>query len=73
MFAIGTELQKERYGDHMQTNEEYWYEFMQDHNSQLGNSSLIRRFVSEAKNTVAYCLECISFPIHLNGSADCTL
>lgn len=57
MFAIGTELQKERYGDHMQTNEEYWYEFMQDHNSQLGNSSLIRRFVSEAKNTVAYCLE----------------
>lgn len=57
MFAIGTELQKERYGDHMQTDEKYWYEFLQDHNSQLGNSNLIRRFVSEAKNTVAYCLD----------------
>lgn len=57
MFAIGSKLQEERYGDNMQTDEKYWYEYMQDHNSQLGNGKLIRTFVAEAKNTVAYCLD----------------
>lgn len=58
MFAIGTDLQKERYGENgLQTNEEYWYEYLQDHNNQLGNGKLIRKFVEEAKNTVAYCLD----------------
>ena len=57
MFAVGSVEQQERYGeDGETTDEEYWYEHMQDRNDQLGNGKLIREFVSEAKNTISYML-----------------
>jgi succinate dehydrogenase/fumarate reductase flavoprotein subunit/uncharacterized protein with FMN-binding domain len=57
MFAVGSVEQKDRYGeDGETTDEEYWYEHMQDRNDQLGNGKLIREFVAEAKNTVSYLL-----------------
>lgn len=56
MFAVGSVEQQEKYGDDEPTDEEYWYEHMQDRNDQLGNAKLIREFVSEAKNTVSYML-----------------
>ena len=56
MFAVGSVEQDERYGDNADTDEEYWYNHFQDHNNNLGNSKLIRTFISEAKNTVSYML-----------------
>ena len=56
MFAIGTSLQKERYGDDLGSDEEYWFNKIYNQTSQLGNAKLIRTFVSEAKNTVEYLL-----------------
>lgn len=57
MFAVGSELQKEKYGDDEPTDEEYWYEHMMERTQNLGNAKLIRRFISEAKNTVSYLLD----------------
>lgn len=57
MFAIGTSLQYERYGDDLGSDEEYWYDKLMDQSNQLGNAQLIRTFVSEAKNTVEYLLD----------------
>lgn len=64
MFAIGTTLQQERYGDDLGSDEEYWFnkymeqsnEYMEQSN-ELGNAALIRTFVGEAKNTVQYLLD----------------
>ncbi len=57
MFAVGSVEQQEYYGeDGETTDEEYWYEHFQDRNNNLGNAKLIRRFISEAKNTVSYML-----------------
>lgn len=49
MFAIGTSLQEERYGDDLGSDEEYWYEKIMDQGNQLANAQLVRTFVSEAK------------------------
>lgn len=57
MFAIGTSLQQERYGDDLGSDEEYWFNKIYNQSSQLGNGKLIRTFVAEAKNTVEYLLE----------------
>lgn len=58
MFAVGSVLQKERYGeDGETTDEEYWYNVMIERTQNLGNAELIRRFISEAKNTVSYLLD----------------
>lgn len=57
MFAIGTSLQYERYGDDLGSDEEYWYDKLMDQSNQLANAQLIRTFVSEAKNTVEYLLD----------------
>ena len=57
MFAIGTSLQEERYGDDLGSDEEYWYEKIMDQGNQLANAQLVRTFVSEAKNTVEYLLD----------------
>lgn len=57
MFAIGTSLQEERYGDSMQTDEEYWYKHLAERSNQLGNLSLIRTFVKESSDTVEYLLD----------------
>lgn len=57
MFAIGTSLQAERYGDDLGSDEEYWFNKIYNQTSQLGNAKLIRTFVSEAKNTVEYLLD----------------
>lgn len=57
MFAIGTSLQQERYGDDLGSDEEYWYNKFIEQSNMLGNAKLIRTFVSEAKNTVEYMLD----------------
>lgn len=57
MFAIGTSLQKERYGDDLGSDEEYWYNKFIEQSNMLGNAKLIRTFVAEAKNTVEYMLD----------------
>lgn len=57
MFAVGSELQKDRYGENGETtDEEYWYEHFIDRTNNIGNAKLIREFISEAKNTVSYML-----------------
>lgn len=57
MFAVGSELQKDRYGENGETtDEEYWYEHFVDRTNNIGNAKLIREFISEAKNTVSYML-----------------
>lgn len=56
MFAIGTSLQAERYGEDLGSDEEYWFKKIYNQSSQLGNAKLIRTFVAEAKNTVEYLL-----------------
>lgn len=57
MFAIGTSLQAERYGDDLGSDEEYWFNKYMEQSNMLGNAALIRTFVSEAKNTVEYLLD----------------
>ena len=57
MFAIGTTLQEERYGDDLGSDEEYWFNHYLELSNYLGNGQLIRTFVSEAKNTVEYLLD----------------
>ena len=57
MFAIGTSLQHERYGDDLGSDEEYWYNKFIEQSNMLGNAKLIRTFVAEAKNTVEYMLD----------------
>ena len=57
MFAVGSVEQKDRYGeDGETTDEEYWYNHFMESTDNLGNAKLIRRFISEAKNTVSYML-----------------
>ncbi|MBE6122179.1 MAG: FAD-dependent oxidoreductase [Erysipelotrichaceae bacterium] len=57
MFAVGSVEQKARYGeDGETTDDEYWYDHFQERNNNLGNSKLIRTFISEARNTVSYML-----------------
>lgn len=57
MFAIGTSLQEERYGNDLGSDEEYWFNHYLELSNYLGNGQLIRAFVSEAKNTVEYLLD----------------
>lgn len=57
MFAIGTSLQEERYGNDLGSDEEYWFNHYLELSNYLGNGQLIRTFVSEAKNTVEYLLD----------------
>lgn len=57
MFAIGTTLQQERYGDDLGSDEEYWFNKYMEQSNELGNAALIRTFVGEAKNTVQYLLD----------------
>ena len=57
MFAIGTTLQQERYGDDLGSDEEYWFSKYMEQSNVLGNAALIRTFVGEAKNTVQYLLD----------------
>lgn len=56
MFAIGTSLQAERYGDDLGSDEAYWFNKFMDQSNMLGNAKLIRTFIAEAKNTVEYML-----------------
>lgn len=57
MFAVGSVEQKDRYGEDGETTDEaYWYNHFQERNNNMGNSKLIRTFISEAKNTVSYML-----------------
>ena len=56
MFAVGSVEQEARYTDGETTDEEYWYDHFQERNNNMGNSKLIREFISEAKNTVSYML-----------------
>lgn len=57
MFAIGTSLQEERYGNDLGSDEEYWFNHYLELSNYLGNGQLIRTFVSEAKNTVEYLID----------------
>lgn len=56
MFAIGSVLQKERYGNNLGSDEKYWFNKMMDRSEELANGRLVRMFVREAKNTIDYML-----------------
>ena len=56
MFAIGTSLQEEKYGDNMQTDEEYWFNHLMEQSNYLANAQLVRTFVHESAGTVEYLL-----------------
>ena len=57
MFAIGSSLQYERYGDDLGSTEQDWFEHIFDRTQYLGNGKLIRMLVAESKNTVEYVLD----------------
>ena len=57
MFAIGTSLQEEKYGDNMQTDEEYWFNHLMEQSNYLANAQLVRTFVDESAGTVEYLLD----------------
>ncbi|MCH4206665.1 MAG: FAD-dependent oxidoreductase [Solobacterium sp.] len=56
MFAVNSVEQEERYGT-MDTDEEYWIDYLTNKSNYLGNAQLIREFVNESKNTVSYLLD----------------
>lgn len=57
MFAIDSVLQKERYGDDLGTDQQYWFEHIFDRTQYLGNGKLIRTLVAESADTVQYVLD----------------
>ena len=57
MFAIDSVLQKERYGDDLGSDQQYWFEHIFDRTQYLGNGKLIRTLVSESADTVQYVLD----------------
>lgn len=57
MFAIDSVLQKERYGDDLGSDQQYWFEHIFDRTQYLGNGQLIRTLVSESADTVQYVLD----------------
>ena len=57
MFAINSVLQKERYGDDLGSDEEYWFNHIYDRTQFLGNAQLIRTLVGESAETIQYALD----------------
>ena len=57
MFAIDSVLQKEKYGEDLGSDQEYWFDHIYDRTQFLGNAQLIRALVSESAETVQYVLD----------------
>ena len=57
MFAIDSVLQKEKYGDDLGSDQEYWFNHIYDRTQFLGNAQLIRTLVGESADTVQYVLD----------------